>query len=368
MIKETEISVNINSRNIGYYTKLGYNFVINSVVNIEPMKLPICAKNRVTAICEICYSENSIQLNKYYVNKNRNNKNYYSCFKCKNIEKEKTCLQKYGVKSFSQTDKFKQIESNKWKGIQKGSEKGKKTMMEKYGVDSYFKTKESKNNNKIWMSSEEFKEKSKKTMLKKYGVDSYSKTSDFKKHIMDNKEIIVKKIKQTFLLKYGVDWISKTAIHKNNYQQNLIKIREKIKNTCIEKYGVENVSQVKEIYDKILYTKLKKGIIIDDELLNRWELYKKKCRTLTNKLKKKIYEDWDGYDYYDNEFIKGNISLSHTHKFYPTIDHKISLFYGFSNEIPEEEICHIENLCITKRSINSSKNNLTEDAFKAKKK
>ncbi len=57
------------------------------------------------------------------MNKNRNDKGFYSCFKCKNIEKEKTCIKKYGVKSYSMTDEFRTTESEKWKGIQKGSEK-----------------------------------------------------------------------------------------------------------------------------------------------------------------------------------------------------------------------------------------------------
>ena len=59
---------------------------------------------------------------KYILNKKRNNKNYYSCFKCKNIEKEKTCLSKYGVVSYSMTDEFKKSESEKWKGKIKGVE------------------------------------------------------------------------------------------------------------------------------------------------------------------------------------------------------------------------------------------------------
>ena len=41
---------------------------------------------------------------------------------------------------------------------------------------------------------------------------------------------------------------------------------------------------------------------------------------------------------------------------YPTIDHKISTFYGFNNNIDYKEIAKIENLCFTKRSNNSKKN------------
>jgi len=362
MIKEKEINVKINQRNKSYYEKLGY-LIRGKEISVNPLDIPKGSNNRITAICEICFSETEMSINKYHVNTERNNKGYYSCFKCKNIEREKTCIEKYGVKSYSQTNEFKETESLKWKGIKKGSEKGKKTMLEKYGVDSWFKTQESKEQNKKWMSSNEFKEKSKKALIEIYGVDSYSKTDKFKKGISENKDVIISKIRNTFIEKYGVDWIFKTEEHKNNYKNNILKIRKKIKNTCVEKYGVENVSQVKEIYYKILETKKMNGIIIKDELLTDWEIYKKKVRNFTNKSKKELYEKWDGYDYYDNEFIKGYLSNTSTSKLYPTIDHKISTFYGFSNNIPVEEIADISNLCITKRSINSSKNLLIEEHF-----
>ena len=51
-------------------------------------------------------------------------------------------------------------------------------------------------------------------------------------------------------------------------------------------------------------------------------------------------------------------------KQYPTIDHKTSILYGFLNKILPSEIGNIDNLCITKRSINSSKYGKTLDEFK----
>jgi hypothetical protein len=53
----------------------------------------------------------------------------------------------------------------KWKGIQKGSEKGRKTSLDRYGVESYFQTDEMREMNRKWMSSEEFKSKSKETSV-----------------------------------------------------------------------------------------------------------------------------------------------------------------------------------------------------------
>lgn len=105
------------------------------------------------------------------------------------------------------------------------------------------------------------------------------------------------------------------------------------------------------------------GNIISDENLDDWHIYKRKVRNITNRFKKELYEKWDGSDYYDGEIIKGYLSHTHVHIFYPTIDHKISVLFGFINNIPIEEVGDISNLCITKRYINSMKNSLIESEF-----
>jgi hypothetical protein len=327
MIKEDKVLVKINLRNSTHYKKYGYDISQKELlVNID--ELTKSSKSRVTAICEICSSENSVTYGKYNVNKNRNNKGYYSCFKCKNLEKEKTCLDKYGVKSYSMTSEFKELDRTDW-NIKEGYIKGREKIIEKYGVDSYFKTKESKEYNKKWMSSDEFKEKSKIKLIEVYGVDSYSKTDKFKFDIESKKDLILDKIRETFIRKYNIDWASKLNIVK----------------------------------DKVRKTKEDNGSVIPDELLCDWNIYKRKVRNITNSNKKYLYENWDGNDYYDNELIKGYLSHNHTHRFYPTIDHKISVYFGFINNISPEEIGALDNLCITKRFINSMKGKLVEENF-----
>jgi len=76
-----------------------------------------------------------------------------------------------------------------------------------------------------------------------------------------------------------------------------------------------------------------------------------------------LINEWDGYDYYDNEYIKEYFNLPYHHKLYPTIDHKLSIFYGFKNNMTVKEMCNIENLCFTKRTINSSKGKKIENKF-----
>lgn len=275
-------------------------------------------------------------------------------------------MEKWGVKSYSMTDEFKLSESFKWKGIKKGSEKGKKTMMSKYGVDSYFKTDEIREMNRKWMSSDEFKQKSKNTLINKYGVDSYSKTDDFKYKLEFKMHETVEKIKNTFKNKYGDEYLSKTEYWKEIFKSKVESTIEKCKETCLKKYGVDNVSKVEFIKDRIKNIKEVSGIIIPDSEIDAWSMYKRNVRRITNNNKKKLYEDWTGYDYYDDEYIKGYLSNTHTHRFYPTIDHKISVYYGFKNSIDPSIIGSIDNLCITKRFINSTKSKLTESEFNYK--
>lgn len=374
MIKEENVLVSVNYRNIKYYLNLGYNIQLSGMVS-EKIEVPILHVSKfsmvkITAICDICGVEKTLSILKYFQNFDRGN--FYSCFKCKNIKKESTIMKKYGVTSFSKTDEFKEkykktsldrygVENpNMSKSVR---DKTKETCIRKYGYSNPFLNPKVIELNKEWMSSNEFKEKSKITLLDKYGVDSFSKTNEFKNNISENKEIIMSKIKETFLKKYGVDAFSKTKEWKANQISLYDSIEEKKVNSCIKKYGVNNVSKVTLISAKSKETKIKKGLIIPDELLTDWEIYKRNVRSITRKHLRKLYEEWDGIDYYDSEFIKGNFSLVYTNRYYPTVDHKISTLYGFLNKIPHEEIGNISNLCITKRYINSQKSKLIESEF-----
>ena len=91
--------------------------------------------------------------------------------------------------------------------------------------------------------------------------------------------------------------------------------------------------------------------------------YRKEVRRITRKSEKKLLESWNGIDYYDGEYIRENLNLSPYDKDYPSIDHKISILYGFKNNINPEELANINNLCVTKIKINSAKRDLIEEEF-----
>ena len=96
-----------------------------------------------------------------------------------------------------------------------------------------------------------------------------------------------------------------------------------------------------------------KGLHIEDK--TEYEKFRLIVYRLTKHNKKELLEKWNSLDYYDGEYIKDNFNLEYYDINYPTIDHKISIFYGYENNMKPEEISNIGNLCFTKRCINSSK-------------
>lgn len=374
MIKEEKVKVSINQRNFSYYKKLGYDFDYThgekNLQFVNVLDIPKRSKVVITAICELCESERNLSISKYWQNHER--QGFYSCFKCKNVKLEKTVLKKYGKKHFSQTQEF--IEKYKSTCIERYGvdsptklksvkDKMEETCMERYGVRSPLLQAYVIEKNRDWMSSNEFKNKSIDTLKKRYGVDSFSKTQQFKDIIQDKKIEIVEKIKKTFLENYGCEWYSSTNEFKEKYLNKLEEINQKKIETCLNRYGVDNVSKVDEFIDKVKRTKIDKGIILPDAQISDWQKYKRMVTKITKKNKKRLFEKWDGLDFYDDELIIGYMSYSHIHRFYPTIDHKISVFYGFKNEIGPELIGSIDNLCITKRYINSIKRATIDSEF-----
>ena len=176
-------------------------------------------------------------------------------------------------------------------------------------------------------------DKRKLTNIEQYGATTFVQSN-----------IGRQQVEKSIISKYGVDNLFKSELIKN-----------KIKETCYVRYGYDSPMKNVHIINKGLETKKLKGIIfnIKDDDFNR---YKRIIRNLTRKHKKKLYDNWSGIDYYDNEYIRDNINLDHNDPLFPTIDHKISLVYGYINKISPYIVGSFDNLCITKRKINSSKN------------
>jgi hypothetical protein len=184
-------------------------------------------------------------------------------------------------------------------------------------------------------------EKTTHTVKKKYGVSNPSQSN-----------IIKKKKEKTNLKNWGVI---------NVFQNNIIK--NKICETNVKKYGFNHPNKSEIIKSKSLLTRIKNGKQIRPEYYTDYCLYRKNVLCVTRKYEKELFENWNGFDYYDNEYIKNYINLNSNNPNYPTIDHKISVFDGFNKNIDYNIIGNIDNLCLTKRSINSSKMNKSYDKF-----
>ena len=158
------------------------------------------------------------------------------------------------------------------------------------------------------------------------------------------------KVKLSCLVKYNVDNCMKSKI-----------VQDKTKSTCLERYNVEYITQYKNVIEKSRNTKLtnNRTLYDIDKLIN----YRKRVIGLTAKNKNNLFKNWNGYDYYDNEYIIEYRQLKYSDSNYPTVDHKISIYYGFINNIEPEIIANINNLCITKNKINIQKSKKTEEEF-----
>ena len=202
-------------------------------------------------------------------------------------------------------------------------DKCKKTFMMKYGVDSP-------------MALEEFKKKGKQTKKLRYDDERYNNQ---------------KKCNETKLRKYG-----------SSCYNNI----EKIKETIYNRYGVDNIMQIEEIVEKVKNSKINNGHMLPDEVLSDFKSYKRNAMKITRRNKSTLLESWDGIDYYDGEYIKNNLILKPIDRNYPTVDHKISIFQGFLNSIDYKIIGSIDNLCVTKKYLNSKKGfSKSSDVFKS---
>ncbi len=280
---------------------------------------------------------------------------------------KETKMKNHGDPNYVNYEKAKQTLKERY-GDEKynNMEQHKQTCLERYGKDNYFKT-------------EEFQIKAKKTCLEKYGDDNYRN---------------IEKFKETCNKNLGVDYpMQSKEVQETRNENNLEKYgfkhytqtdecKEKTKKTCLEKYGVEYPFQLNEFKDKANQTKLEKygdenynnrdkmyktmeelGYWKPQEMLTEFQKYHREVWKETRKWVKELFENWNGLDFYTGEkllskeeFKKLNPHL-HANKncLAPSIDHRISVVYGFINKIDPKIIGNIQNLCICSRSSNSIK-------------
>lgn len=156
--------------------------------------------------------------------------------------------------------------------------------------------------------------------------------------------VVKKKQRDALLRIYGenVDNISQ-----------LQEIKDKVKKTMLEKYGVENISHSQRFKD---FMYILKGNALDRDGYNK---YKREVWQLTKKNIKN--KQFTGVCHYTGVSISKDSYYNDFH--HASIDHKISLSYGFNNDIPANQIGAEDNLCYCSRLANTVKREMTEEEF-----
>jgi len=186
----------------------------------------------------------------------------------------------------------------------------KKTNLEKYGVECNF-------------SLSENKEKERVTKLERYGNENYNNSksiSETLKNKTDDENMAAhKKSQETRLHKYG--------------DKNFRNI-EKQKQTKLEKYGDENFNNAEVAQAQKRKTMEEKGLWIPEGEMSDWELYKTEVRRLTEKT----------YNEYKNEINPNNYDRVLCGVIGHQLDHIISVYKGFNDNISADIIAGRDNL------------------------
>ena len=149
MLLDKEVLIKNNGRIRKHYENLGLD------VSKEFIAVPIDLVTKgshvkVSCSCDICGDTKNMMYKTYVIHTKYDG--LYYCLKCSSKKRENIMLDKYGHKSYTQTDEFKL--------------KSKKTCLKKYGHEFY-------------QSSNNYKDKIVKTCLDKYGTTNVMQVSEF---------------------------------------------------------------------------------------------------------------------------------------------------------------------------------------------
>lgn len=319
--------VNIERGNVRKYKSLALDCVVGDTVQATIQNLiDFGSTIKIDLICDICNKE--FQRQARQIKERQAGEKF--CIRCANqilLCKDKTHigksnqevkdlrdLEKYGKTGLTQDEKFKQTCLERF-GAENPyaseiiKEKIKKTNLEKYGVENALEAEEIKEKIKNTnlerygaenpFASEEIKEKSKKTKLEKYGDENYAN---------------LEKARQTNLERYGVE---------HNFQ------REDVKQAIYEANQVYVSSQ--EFYDFRLKLRKEKGWGEFRSATSDWEKYKFLVWESTNRNDLTLLEN---YEKRGLAGVDGGYQL----------DHKVSIKFGFDNNIEPDIIGNINNI------------------------
>jgi hypothetical protein len=212
--------------------------------------------------------------------------------------------------------------------------------------------------------------KRKATNIKKYGVEHVTQVEGFSERAIAaqlERYGEVRNFSNSRQRKTAEDAIKNDfdrilAMKKISYYENDEKkalALQKREETCEELYGVKNVRSCPDVKKRMREYFESIGRWIPEEEYSEYKKYSLSVKRMTNVHYDELYSKWNGYDYYTGEYIKEETGLLK-----PSVDHKISRYYGYKNNISAEEISSYDNLCICSSKTNSTKNRYCENEYK----
>jgi len=239
------------------------------------------------------------------------------------------------------------------------------TIKEKYGVDHYTKTQEFRNKFTATMTekygtphamqSSVLAQKYKQSMQVGYGVNHPSQSKELyvtRNNAMKQKYGVLhamqngglrEKHRRTLQANYGVSSPLQSPIIQHRMRQTMIELYgkeytsqvdflfDRMRQTNIEKYGVEYPQQSENIRRKTRTNMERLRKWIPETLLTDFALYYKRVWQVTNK------QPLDSLPLFEHRGLAGIDGAHH-------VDHKVSIKYGFENNIPPFIVGNIHNL------------------------
>lgn len=157
--------------------------------------------------------------------------------------------------------------------------------------------------------------------------------------------------------KYIVSMLKREGIYEGVGGKSAQYKQVKIKSTMLSKYGVENAGMMPG-------NGWRNDVTMNEIIfIKEYKLYSDKVDIVTKKNIKQLIDM--GFCYYtgikfadiEGEPVNPNDPLKRS------VDHKISKWVGFLNNIPPENIGDIGNLVYCLKYCNTMKNNMTEESF-----
>ena len=145
-----KVIIEINNRNLHFFKRLQSKYDIKiGLVEICVEDLSKGSHVVVEVECDYCQSILKMEY-RSYLKYSKNETDSYCCVKCNNVKVRKTNLERYGVICNSQLKSNKKMVKEKWQSKTEDEKNlivnnRKETCLEKYGVDTYTKTDEFKN-------------------------------------------------------------------------------------------------------------------------------------------------------------------------------------------------------------------------------